>query len=104
MMTTTGVMPPITRRPLYGSKVYVDAYEVEGDVFLTVKPFKFREIILSKFRELGNICFHRVFLRIIFCLFGSGAVASGEIGVEDIDRGVIRKSTTTKKLLRKDTE
>lgn len=50
------------------------------------------------------IGFHRVFLRIIFCLFGSGAVASGEIGVEDIDRGVIRKSTTKKKLLRTDTE
>ena len=33
-----------------------------------------------------------------------GAVASGEIGVEDIDREVIRKSTTKKKLLRKDTE
>ena len=31
------------------------------------------------------------------------AVASGEIDVEDIDRGVIRKSTTTKKLLRTDT-
>lgn len=104
MTTTTGVMPPITRRPLYGSKVYVDADDIEGDVFLTVKPFKFREIIISELGEIGNIGFHRVFLRIIFCLFGSGAVASGEIGVEDIDREVIRKSTTTKKLLRKDTE
>ena len=36
--------------------------------------------------------------------FGGGGVASGEIGVEDIDREVIRKSTITKKLLRKDTE
>lgn len=104
MMTTTGVMPPITRRPLYGSKVYVDADEVEGDERFSVVQFKFREIILSELGEIGNIGFHRVFLRIIFCLFGSGAVASGEIGVEDIDREVIRKSTTTKKLLRTDTE
>ena len=62
-------------------------------------------IKLACYREVDHfINLHRVFLRIIFCLFGSGAVASGEIGVEDIDREVIRKSTITKKLLRKDTE
>ena len=44
MMTTTGVMPPITRRPLYGSKVYVDADEVEGDERFSVVQFKFREL------------------------------------------------------------
>ena len=68
MTTTTGVMPPIKLRPLYGSKVYVDAYEVEGDERFSVVQFKFREIILSELGEIGNIGFHRVFLRIIFCL------------------------------------
>ena len=86
------------------STVKVDADDIEGDERFSVVQFKFREIILSELGEIGNIGFHRVFLRIIFCLFGSGAVASGEIGVEDIDREVIRKSTITKKLLRKDTE
>ena len=75
MMTTTGVMPPIKLRPLYGSKVYVDADDIEGDERFSVVQFKFREIILSELGEIGNIGFHRVFLRIIFCLFGSGAVA-----------------------------
>lgn len=89
---------------LYFITVKVDADDIEGDERFSVVQFKFREIILSELGEIGNIGFHRVFLRIIFCLFGSGAVASGEIGVEDIDREVIRKSTITKKLLRKDTE
>ena len=77
MMTTTGVMPPITRRPLYGSKVYVDADDIEGDERFSVVQFKFREIIFSELGEIGNIGFHRVFLRIIFCLFGSGEVSIG---------------------------
>ena len=89
---------------LYFITVKVNADDIEGDEHFSILQFKFREIILSELGEIGNIGFHRVFLRIIFCLFGSGAVASGEIGVEDIDRGVIQKSTTTKKLLRKDTE
>ena len=60
MTTTTGVMPPITRRPLYGSKVYVDADDIEGDERFSVVQFKFREIILSELGEIGNIGFHRV--------------------------------------------
>ena len=89
---------------MYFITVKVNADDIEGDEHFSIVQFKFREIILSELGEIGNIGFHRVYFRIIFCLFGSGAVASGEIGVEDIDRGVIQKSTTTKKLLRKDTE
>ena len=54
MTATTGIMPPITRRPLYGSKVYVDADDIEGDERFSVVQFKFREIIRSELGEIGN--------------------------------------------------
>ena len=42
-------------------------------------------IVLSELSEIGNFCFHRVYLELFFCLFGGGAVALDEIRGESIE-------------------
>ena len=94
MMTTTGVMPPITRRPLYGSKVYVDADEVEGDERFSVVQFKFREIIRSELGEIGNFGFHRVTSEFYFCLSAGATGALGEMNSYSLEIGASEVNET----------
>ena len=99
MMTTTGVMPPITRRPLYGSKVYVDADEVEGDERFSVVQFKFREIIRSELGEIGNFGFHRVLPPNFYFAFRQGRSKHRARDALVHSKEVNRKSTKQDKII-----
>ena len=76
----------------------VDSDQVKGDIIFTVEPFEFLEIILTEFCELGNFCFHVLYLQILFCL-SARAMEHMAKQRKGILKGTRQKSTTRIKLL-----